>query len=158
MKVVAASLDCAKAPKKYEKWGEWAVLLQNYMHSVELFWWHVWRCAEDVRGCLLELLIVTCLRKFTKSDYWLRHNLLSVCPSVRTSVRMELGWKWTGFHFILYLRLFRKYVKKIKVWLKADKNNGDLTWRPEYSYCNTLHDDLSTVTVTPYMTTWVQLL
>jgi hypothetical protein len=37
MKVIAAFLDCAKAPKEYEEWSEWPVLLQNYMHRVELF-------------------------------------------------------------------------------------------------------------------------
>jgi hypothetical protein len=37
IKVTAAFLDSAKAPKKYEERSEWPVLLQNYMHRVELF-------------------------------------------------------------------------------------------------------------------------
>jgi hypothetical protein len=44
------------------------------------------------------------------------------------SFRMEqLGSHWTDFHEILYLRIFRKYVEKIQVSLKSDKNNGYFT-------------------------------
>ena len=35
--VITAFLDCAKAPKKYEERSEWPILLQNYIHRVELF-------------------------------------------------------------------------------------------------------------------------
>jgi len=38
----------------------------------------------------------------------------------------------TDFHEILYLSAFKKYVMKIQIWLKRDKNNGYFTWRPEY--------------------------
>ena len=61
-----------------------------------------------------------------------------VCLSVCPSVRMELGCNWTGFHYILYLKIFRKYVKKIQFWLKSDKNNRDLSWRPMFIYDNFL--------------------
>ena len=54
-----------------------------------------------------------------------------VCSSVRPSVCMEqLGFHWTDFHEIWYLRIFRKSVEKILVSLKSDKNKGYFTWRP----------------------------
>ena len=61
------------------------------------------------------------LAKLKKGD-------VSVCPSVHT----ELGYHWTDFHKILYLRVFRNPVKKIQVSTQSDKNNG------------TLHEDLLT--------------
>ena len=57
--------------------------------------------------------------------------VMSVCPSVRTFVRMEqLGSHWTDFHENSYLSISRKSVKKIYVSLKSDKNNGYSKWRP----------------------------
>jgi hypothetical protein len=54
--------------------------------------------------------------------------VISVRLSVRPSVRMEqLGFHWTDFHEILYLRIFRKSVEKIQVLLKADNNKGYFT-------------------------------
>jgi hypothetical protein len=50
---------------------------------------------------------------------------MSVRPSVRPPARMEqLGCHWADFHEILYLIIFRKYVEKIQVSLKSDKNKG----------------------------------
>jgi hypothetical protein len=40
------------------------------------------------------------VRKIAKSDYCLRYVCLSVCLSVRPSVRMELGSRWTDSHKI----------------------------------------------------------
>jgi hypothetical protein len=41
---------------------------------------------------------------------------MSVCPSVRPSVRKEqLGSHWTDFHEILYLRIFLKCESVIKI-------------------------------------------
>ena len=52
------------------------------------------------------------VRKTAKIDYQLRH----VCPSVRPSILMEqLGSRWSDFHDIGYLRIFRKSVQKIHV-------------------------------------------
>jgi len=54
------------------------------------------------------------------------------------SVCMEqLGFRWTDFNGILYLRIFQKSVKKIQVELKSDKNNGCFMWRPMYIYVET---------------------
>jgi hypothetical protein len=39
----------------------------------------------------------------------------------------EFGYRWTDFHEILYLRNFPKYVEKIEVSLKSDKNTGHFT-------------------------------
>jgi len=44
-----------------------------------------------------------------------------VCPSVRIE---QLLSHWTNFHQIWYLSIFRKYLEKIQVSLKSDKNNG----------------------------------
>jgi hypothetical protein len=80
-------------------------------------------------GCLILLLRLisqfrtyrrvrkNCEKRLSASSY------LPVCPSVRTE---QLGSHWVDFHEILYLRLFRKYVKKIEVLLKYEKNNGTL--------------------------------
>jgi hypothetical protein len=61
---------------------------------------------------------------------------LSGCPS---ALRIEqLGSRWTDFHEILYLNIFRKPVEKIKVPLKSGKNNEYFVLRPMYIY-----DDVS---------------
>ena len=49
---------------------------------------------------------------------------MSVCPSVHME---QLGFHWTDFDETWYLRLFRKYVEKVQVLLKSDKNNGYFT-------------------------------
>ena len=55
--------------------------------------------------------------------------------SSRLSFRVEqLGSHWADFHEILNLNIFRKYVEKIKVSLKPNKNNGYFTWRAVYIY------------------------
>jgi hypothetical protein len=62
---------------------------------------------------------------FTK----LRKVTISFAMSVRPSVRMEqLGYHWTDFHEIWYLRIFRKSVEKIQVSLNSVKNNVHFTW------------------------------
>jgi hypothetical protein len=48
--------------------------------------------------------------------------VIYVHPSVCPSIRME---QWTGFHEIWYLSIF-KYVLKIQVSLKSEKNSGTL--------------------------------
>jgi hypothetical protein len=70
------------------------------------------------------------VRKIAKND--LASSCLSVCPSVRPSVYPHGTTRshCTDFHEIWHLRILRKSVEKIKVWLKPDKNDG------------TLHEDL----------------
>jgi len=46
----------------------------------------------------------------------------------------QLASQWTDFHEILYLSIFRKFVEKIQVSLKSDKNNEYFTWRPIYIF------------------------
>jgi hypothetical protein len=81
--------------------------------------------------CLINALCrqnVECLGAFAK----LRKATLD---SSYLSVRMEpLGSHWTGFHKILYLRIFRECVQKIQISLKSDENNGYFTWRRLYIY------------------------
>ena len=53
---------------------------------------------------------------------------MSVYQSVHPSVRMEQhGSYLEDFHEILYLRIFRKFVKKIQAWSKSEKINWHFT-------------------------------
>ena len=70
-------------------------------------------------------VVFRCVRKIAKSD------LTSSYPSVRME---QLGCHWTDSHEIWYLSIFRKYVEKIPVSLKSDKNKGHFTWRPVYTF------------------------
>ena len=50
---------------------------------------------------------------------------LSVLQSVSLSKRQEQhGFHWTDFDESWCFRIFRKFVEKIKVGLKSDKNKG----------------------------------
>jgi hypothetical protein len=62
-----------------------------------------------------------------ESEYQLHH----VCPCVRTG---QLGFHWTDFHKLLYLKIFRKFIKKIRVPLKSVKENAHFTWSPLYIF------------------------
>ena len=70
------------------------------------------------------------VRKIAKST---NSFLLSICLSVRME---QLCSHRTEFNEIWYLNIFRKYVEKIKIPLKSDKNNGHFTWRTTYTYDN----------------------
>jgi len=60
---------------------------------------------------------------------------MSVCPSVRLSVRMEkLGLYWTDFNEICYLSIFQESVQKFQTSLKSDKDNGYFIWKPIHSF------------------------
>jgi hypothetical protein len=48
----------------------------------------------------------------------------------------QLRFHWTDFHEKFYLTISRKYVEKIQVSLKDDKNNGYFTWKAMYVYDN----------------------
>jgi hypothetical protein len=50
---------------------------------------------------------------------------LSVCPSVRPHVK--LGSHWIDLYWILYLKIFWKFVERDKFWLKTGKNCGYFT-------------------------------
>jgi hypothetical protein len=54
----------------------------------------------------------------------------ALLASTNLSVHMEmLGSKWMRFYEMLYLSIFRNFVKKTEVSLKSDKNNRYFTWR-----------------------------
>jgi hypothetical protein len=53
--------------------------------------------------------------------------VMSVCPSVRPSVHMELGSHRTEFHEISYLNVFRISAEKTQVSFMSDKNIGYFT-------------------------------
>jgi len=50
----------------------------------------------------------------------------------------QLSSHWTHFHEIWYVSVFQKFVQKIKVLLKSEKNSGRITRRPLYIYHNIL--------------------
>ena len=87
-------------------------------------------CMDTCLQVAIALLsgIFSWIRKIAKSDCQLRRVCLSVCLSIRPSVFMQhLGFHWMDFHEIRYLGIFRKYVGKIQVLLKSDKNNRYFT-------------------------------
>jgi hypothetical protein len=65
-------------------------------------------------------------RKIAKSDYYLRHVCLSVCPYKTTRPHL------TAFHEISYVNMCQKSITKIQVLLNPDKNNRYFTRRPIY--------------------------
>ena len=42
-----------------------------------------------------------------------------------------------GFHENRYLSILQKFVNKVEVSLKYDKNKGHFTWKRQYIYDNT---------------------
>ena len=69
----------------------------------------------------------------TFSNLW-EATISFVSVPVCLYVRMEqLGYLWTDFYEIGYLRIFFS-VEEIKVSLKSDKFNRYFTWRPVSIY------------------------
>jgi hypothetical protein len=59
------------------------------------------------------------------------------CPSLRPSViKKQLICNWTGFREIWYCGIFQKFVNRIQVSLKSDKNNGYFPWRLMFTFGN----------------------
>jgi hypothetical protein len=66
--------------------------------------------------------------KFLKATF---SSVMSVCLSVCLSFRMDhIRSHRKYFHEILYLRVVRKFVRKIQISLKSDNNSGYFAWRP----------------------------
>jgi len=57
--------------------------------------------------------------------------VMSFCPSVH---KEQISSHWTDFHYIQYLSIFLKTVKKIQVSLKSDKNNEHFMWQQIYIF------------------------
>jgi hypothetical protein len=71
------------------------------------------------KNCTKRLLASSCLSFY-----------LSVRSSFYLSFSVEkLGFRWTDFHEILHLNVFRKSVEMFQVSIKTDKNDGHLRWR-----------------------------
>jgi hypothetical protein len=88
--------------------------------------WHVVTSQETSFTLKFFMIIFRHVRKTTK-------KAIIIVMSVRPSARMEqLGPHWTEFHEMWYLIIFRKYVEKIQISLKSDKNKGYFTRRPLY--------------------------
>jgi len=57
-----------------------------------------------------------------------------------SSVHMKLLCShWKDFHEVLYLSIFLKFVEKMEVTLKSDKNKEYFTRKPTYIYDSLLH-------------------
>jgi hypothetical protein len=92
----------------------------------------------------VQVIILECTRdlRFLAAFTKLRNRLLapslSVCPSVRPSARNNSGHSGRIFTKFWYWSIFLKYVEKIQVSLKSDKNHEYFTSTPIYNF-----DDLS---------------
>ena len=72
----------------------------------------------------------------------LRNTTVSFVAFVRPSVRVLWAWNnaaptvrvLTKFYFWGFF--FWKFVEKIQISFKSDRNNGHVTWRPTYIYDN----------------------
>jgi hypothetical protein len=108
----------------------------NHMHSTCFC-----LCSDHDILCILTLaspLVSSCTTSFEArwqncEKLLLASSCLSVCPSVRVPARMEqLGSRWTDFHELWCLSIFRISAQVIKVSLKSDKINRYFPWRPLY--------------------------
>jgi len=73
------------------------------------------------QAAILIEIIFRGVRKISKSDYWHRHICLSVRPSLRRHGTSRLpmdGFSWNS----LFEYFFRKFLKKLQVWLSSGKN------------------------------------
>jgi hypothetical protein len=109
--------------------GGWSMCLEKRTNSAQL-WTGEGRRNPDTVHELFRLF-----RKIATSYCCLRHFCWSVRPSVNT---VQLCSRWTNFHEIWYLSIFRNTVEKIQVSIKPDKNNGYFTWSPIYIFNNVL--------------------
>jgi len=81
---------------------------------------------SEVRVC--EILLLGSFAKLRKAAVWFA---MSVCLSIRPH-----GTAWiplNGFSWKL-LSTFLKFVEKVEISLKSDKNNGYFAWRPIYVF------------------------
>jgi hypothetical protein len=60
--------------------------------------------------------------------------IMSVRPSRKSVLMEQLSSNWTDFHEDLHLSVCRKYVEKIQVSLKSEKNKVYFTLRPIYTF------------------------
>ena len=84
--------------------------------------------------------ILTFLDAFTQLRKATISFVMSVCYSVRLSVppfdgpHRKFGSHRTNYPVVWYLSVFRKFVGKIQVPLKYDKNIWYFIWRPVYIF------------------------
>jgi hypothetical protein len=99
-----------------------------------------WLLGLWVRIRLMAWIFVSCVC-YASSQHFEKRLSASSClsalrPSICLSTMQQLSSHWTDFYEIWYLRVFRKFIKKIQLSIKSDKNNGYFTWRPMYIYDN----------------------
>jgi hypothetical protein len=91
----------------------------------------------DRRGLRCLAHSIQFLSAFAESRKATVSFVISVCQSLCPSVRMfELGHHWNDFHETWYLNIFRKFVLKIQVSLKYDKNDWHFTLQTIYGLCH----------------------
>jgi hypothetical protein len=82
-------------------------------------------CMERSYVCVAGIAPFNCRRfRRTATISFVMSVRLSVCLSVRIE---QLGFNWTDFYEISYLRIFRKSVEKIQASFKSDNKNGYIT-------------------------------
>jgi len=107
-----------------EKRRGWRWLWLCWKMMILVFQWNIWAKYTTVQ----KSLYFRHLPQITKSDCLLRQGCLFVCPSA-WNISAPSGRMSMKFDSIL-----RRYVQKIQVSLKSDKNNWHFTWLSIYVF------------------------
>ena len=86
------------------------------LHAIYKF--NKWKFHRTSLGILNIISVLGAFAKLPKATV---SFVMSACLSVRME---QLGSHWMYFHEIRHLSIFRKYLEKIPVLLKSDKNSG----------------------------------
>ena len=87
--------------------------------------------------CVILIHIYLVIYSIRLGFYARSQNLQKATASSCLSVSLEkLSFRWKDFDETLYLRLFRKFIEKIQVLWKSDKNDGYFTWRRFHVFGN----------------------
>ena len=85
----------------------------------------------NIKIIIIIIIIIIIFRNYDRRHCFKRVSIIAnALRHIFPSVNMEqLGSHSMDFHEIWYSSIFWKYVQKIQVSLKSDKNNGHFTWR-----------------------------
>ena len=96
-------------------------VLQYFWRKIQVEWWLEKHSHASSLASGLLSTIYAVLGTFTN----MRTATISFVMSACLSICMEqFGYQWRHFKENLYLTIFRRFVEKIQVLLKSDKNNG----------------------------------
>ena len=102
--------------KLYRQYIKFIVLLRRKYHVPTFSVFKLWALNRKVK-------------KFHVSQDWYQVSLENI---------KQFGSRWMDFHEIWYLSVIRKFVWKIWLSLKSDKNDRYFTWRPVYIFSSIL--------------------